>query len=502
MDGLAHLSVDVVARQLALEAEAVDAGQARVREMIAKARSQGEEADTRYGRRATSVFLEDLAAAIEATKQTDSSTGGAGNRRAHAAYLGLLPAETVAYVTLREIINTLTQAVTLQKAANRVASAIENEYRAKLLEEASPQDYSKMTKKMETRTRRNVEYASKRIEAGLKRTEKVEAKWPVSDKIHLGVLLIGLVVEKTGLVKTRREARSANDTPTVLLPTETTLEWIRGEEARALMSATFLWPMLCPPRQWAAGDGGGYLSPRMRLRLVKTRNKAYLEEIENLDMSRVHAAADASHVQIRQASGFTIGVQLFGDSNGCEDSDLHLGRLIDNKVGLDLRTGTSIGWCNSLRFYGGHFACQSTTNMTLDRFGVRLSRADGAYTLHNALRFYGPSFELQRGAGTEASPSRTAIPFLVEVDAVASVTWNTTTPAANATAYTSVTTAFANAYPGDIAEAAWSAASTLRLSAQVSATQGVTLYCHNHSAAALSSLSSGPINIRVTKRRA
>ena len=122
---------------------------------------------------------------------------------------------------------------------------------------------------------------------------------------------------------------------------------------------------------------------------------------------------DAGVVDIRRAERFTIGVQLLGDARGCEDSDLRYGRLVDNRIGLDLRTLTAGGWVNSLRHQGGHFACSSATNPTQPRFGVRLSAAPGAYRLHNTHLFTGPAFELQR-QGTPGTVD--AIPFLVEVD--------------------------------------------------------------------------------------
>lgn len=122
---------------------------------------------------------------------------------------------------------------------------------------------------------------------------------------------------------------------------------------------------------------------------------------------------DACTVEVRRAERFTIGLQLAGDQRGCEDSTLFLYRLIDNRIGLDCRTLTATAWMNSLRFVGGHFACSSGTNPTRARYGVRLSAAPGAYTLHNAHAYVGPAFELQR-QGTPGTVD--AIPFLLEVD--------------------------------------------------------------------------------------
>jgi len=123
--------------------------------------------------------------------------------------------------------------------------------------------------------------------------------------------------------------------------------------------------------------------------------------------------ADNCQIEITRSEKFTIAVQLFGGLRGCEDSRYQLGRLIDCKVGLDLHCATAASWVNSNTYVGGHFANQSATNPLLDRFGVRLSFAVGAYNRHNANNFYGPSFELQR-QGTPGTV--TAIPFLMEAD--------------------------------------------------------------------------------------
>lgn len=117
---------------------------------------------------------------------------------------------------------------------------------------------------------------------------------------------------------------------------------------------------------------------------------------------------------IERAERFTINVQLASDLRGVEDSDFHYGRIIDGKVGVDLRTFNPgpTSYVNSCRHFGGHFACSSASNPGTDRFGVRLSANNPAtdYILHNAHVFYGPAFELQVIGG------HLAIPFLMEVD--------------------------------------------------------------------------------------
>ncbi|EHM03335.1 hypothetical protein HMPREF9946_00297 [Acetobacteraceae bacterium AT-5844] len=144
------------------------------------------------------------------------------------------------------------------------------------------------------------------------------------------------------------------------------------------------------------------------LRVVRETISSWLDEN---DIGILLRNLDASVVEIRQVEGFTIGLRTEGVERGFEDSVLHLGRIVNNRIGLDIRTVTAAAWNNSIRYVGGHFANASGTHPTLDRFGVRFSCVPGAYPRHNAHFFIGPAFELQR-QGTPGAVA--AIPFLLE----------------------------------------------------------------------------------------
>ncbi len=184
-----------------------------------------------------------------------------------------------------------------------------------------------------------------------------------------------------------------------------------GAAAGLRMRGTILYAG--PPGQAALtlGDGGTARNQRKVYRGLSVVRAVLADWSNEGDVGIRIRNIDACMVEVRQAAGFTIGVQLVGDERGCEDSELYYGRLIDNRIGLDLRTLTAGAWMNSLRHIGGHFACQSATNPTLARFGVRFSAALGAYNRHNAHLFVSPAFELQR-QGTPGTVD--AIPFLLE----------------------------------------------------------------------------------------
>jgi hypothetical protein len=143
------------------------------------------------------------------------------------------------------------------------------------------------------------------------------------------------------------------------------------------------------------------------LRVVRATIADWLDEA---DIGILLRNLDASQVEIRQVEGFTIGIRTLGVERGFEDTTLTLGRVVNNRIGLDIRTETAAAWNTSVRYYGGHFAIGSTVHPDKDRFGVRLSAAPGAYVAHNRHLFDGPGFELQ----AKDRPI-IGIPFLVEV---------------------------------------------------------------------------------------
>ena len=134
------------------------------------------------------------------------------------------------------------------------------------------------------------------------------------------------------------------------------------------------------------------------------------------DIGLVLRNHDASVIEIREVTGFTIGIRTLGDGRGFEDTTLILNRIVNNKIGLDVHCATAAAWNTSIRYYGGHFAVGSTVHTDKDRFGIRFSAAPGAYVAHNRHLFDGTNFELN----AKDRPIE-GIPFLCEVNSRAVV---------------------------------------------------------------------------------
>ncbi|MDO9498481.1 glycosyl hydrolase family 28-related protein [Falsiroseomonas sp.] len=159
------------------------------------------------------------------------------------------------------------------------------------------------------------------------------------------------------------------------------------------------------------GDGGTARNASKwhnGLSVLRATIGAWEDEAEIGILLRNH---DASIIEVRRVEGFTIGVRTLGDGRGFEDSTLEIGRIVNNKIGLDVHTATAAGWNTSIRYHGGHFAVGSTVHVDKDRFGIRLSAAPGAYVAHNRHLFNGQNFELNA-----LGRPITGIPFLCEVN--------------------------------------------------------------------------------------
>ncbi len=160
------------------------------------------------------------------------------------------------------------------------------------------------------------------------------------------------------------------------------------------------------------GNGGSFRNATKRYEGLRVLRATQSDWSNEADIGIVLRNLDSCHVEVRQAEGFTIGIRTLGEDRGFEDSTMQLGRIVNNKYGLDVRTATAAAWNNSVNYVGGHFACESACNPTQSRFGVRFSAASGAYPRHNQHLFISPAFELQR-QGTPGTVD--AIPFLVDV---------------------------------------------------------------------------------------
>ena len=192
-----------------------------------------------------------------------------------------------------------------------------------------------------------------------------------------------------------------------------------GGAAGLLMRGSILYAGPAGTTALTLGDGAAVRNAQKSYRGLRVLRETISDWSDENDIGIVARNLDASVLDVRQVEGFCIGVRTLGVERGFEDSEVHLDRIVNNGIGLDVRTATAAAWNTSVRYYGGHFAHGTTVNEGKDRYGVRFSAAPGAYVAHNRHVFDGPAFELQ-----SRDKPITGIPFLIEVNSRAVIARN------------------------------------------------------------------------------
>jgi len=223
----------------------------------------------------------------------EAETGKAGRRHTAAAMLRDLDIDMVAHLALREVLDSISRRNVLIKTALTLGGLIEDELRFELFESKEPHLYrwtvNDLIKHSQTeRNRRSVMVLT------MNRKGIEWQGWSRRDKTALGVKLVEIVAETTGLVALAHYKDGPNSTAVYVEATQTTLDWLATEDGKLAALSPLYLPMVVPPKPWQAPTGGGYWSDRYRKTpLVKTNNRAYREELESIEMPLVYAALNA-----------------------------------------------------------------------------------------------------------------------------------------------------------------------------------------------------------------
>lgn len=185
-----------------------------------------------------------------------------------------------------------------------------------------------------------------------------------------------------------------------------------------IMQGTIRYTGTAPTSVLVLGDGGTIRNAEKLYTGLNVIRQTLSDWSSEADIGITVRNVDASQIELRRVEGFTIGMRTLGDGRGVEDSTFTLGRIVNNRIGLDIWCATATAWNTSIRYYGGHFAQATGVNAAMDRFGVRFGNEVGAYSNHNRHVFDAPNFEL-RQAG-----SNIAIPFLNQTSGSAIIARN------------------------------------------------------------------------------
>lgn len=218
--------------------------------------------------------------------------------------------EVVAFASLQFAINGVYSRRSHSRIASELANFLEDQYNFQLFEQQNKAFFEASQKKAMTRSSYHVRRMGMKRKAAWKAlTQEV---WKIDDKVNLGSNLLELVCDVTGLVeiqntrthkKTRynskvKDTKFTYQSLQVLVGTALFDELINSKDKEGHMFCQYLKPfyrpIVIPPKPWTSLSEGGYHSTFVsedgagpKLQLIKTDVKAYLQELEQTDISHV-----------------------------------------------------------------------------------------------------------------------------------------------------------------------------------------------------------------------
>lgn len=327
---------DLIAIQLQLEEEMTQKGAERYIRNVSKSVQANKEDATAYGQQIMASRLDVLAKAIDEWK-SETAAGAAGLRNS-VAYQKLkdVPSELLSFLTLKCILAGISQARLLQAVARSIGIAVEDELRFAKAREEERKKYEQLVKGAAKRSSAHYRHVY-----AVREADKFQdwEKWTNTERLHVGTKLIDICLNTLKLVEvvyhTIGKGQTSNSVATaeMLKPLPETLEWIEKKNGATAILRPVYEPMVVQPRDWTTPFNGGYLSSNIKpLKLVKTRNKAYLEELKNTDMPIIYDAVNAI-----QRTAWQINSQVLEVMNTLWENGSELGGL-PPRHGLPLPT--------------------------------------------------------------------------------------------------------------------------------------------------------------------
>ncbi len=282
---------DLMSTQIQLEEQMTQRGAENYLRSVSRAIQAGREEGTSYGQTILSHRLETLAKAIESWK-TDMSTGLAGSRSTAFIRIKDAEPELLAFITLKCVLSGISQLRTLQFMGVSIGTAVEDELRFSKIRANERKAYERLVVGAKKRTSAHYKHAY-----AVRQAERLEDgwdKWPRTDRLHVGIRLLDLCMQSVGIVEITHANVETKQNIKYVKAAPETLEWIEKKNEAIQFLRPVYEPMVVQPRDWTTPFDGGYISSSVKpLKLVKTKNRAYLDELENMDMPIVYEAVNA-----------------------------------------------------------------------------------------------------------------------------------------------------------------------------------------------------------------
>lgn len=210
------------------------------------------------------------------------------------AFLEQFEVDELAFLTAKTLIHAVSKRMTLQAVADALGRSLEEQTDIETLKDDHPGLYRRFLDKLKQYGpgKRAVLIRAQHAYAGIR-----PVSWGVSERRRVGVTLIHMFSEATGLVGVELLSAGASRPGHKLhfvVPTPATEEWLaKAHHSASLMQPVFM-PMVTPPLDWKGPYGGGYLTRKLQYPVIRGgTSRNFLEELKSIPMDMEYRALNA-----------------------------------------------------------------------------------------------------------------------------------------------------------------------------------------------------------------
>ena len=249
--GLDMTSMD---KQLELEYRMLQSGIDRYNKQLDDMVASNLQSKTLHERTIIAGVCEPVADGIKKLLKTKTS-----NRDIAVKLLQGLNPDQASYLALISVVDKVSQNVPLLNVARLVGVNIETQKRLDKWLELDKETAKNLIRMANQKSDKGFDHKRHGLNYKMNLDGIEIPYWSDTDRIHVGLRLIDIIIKDTGIVKIRNEYNRRKSV-TYLEPTNDTLEWIKAFNNTHESNLPRYSPCIIEPKDWNSFWGGGYYS--------------------------------------------------------------------------------------------------------------------------------------------------------------------------------------------------------------------------------------------------
>lgn len=262
------------------EQEMLDKGVMRYRKNLVKTQEKGLEADSNYGNLLMKQSIDKMVTELDKYIRV-SLNGDAGVHATSAKILSTLDLEVCSYLALKTIVNGITKSITLTQVCVAIGQSIHDQHLGDKFQQNNKL-WFKSTMDFVAKRKASRHHKKLTMRKAADKANTMYNTWATPELYHIGSKLVDIVIQTTGMIEIHLVRTRNKKTTNYLKATPEILTWIRDINAMSEVLTPEALPFIIPPKNWKTVTSNVTHSNVWirKFNMIKTRNKALLEELE------------------------------------------------------------------------------------------------------------------------------------------------------------------------------------------------------------------------------